>query len=101
MSDIVAWLRERSTVFHLAYIGHELREAADEIECLRAELAEAKRDAARYRWLRIRVASLEIMVEADAVSMLVKFIDRPWWPIDSTRTAAFEKVIDAAMKGDK
>lgn len=39
MSDIVAWLRERSHVFHLAYIGPELREAADEIERLRAENA--------------------------------------------------------------
>lgn len=96
MSDIVAWLRERSTVFHLAYIGHELREAADEIERLRAELAAAKRDAERYRWLRgdcpdhsIRWAQWEVRTWL-----------APQWTSD-LRFTHLDVAIDAAMKGDR
>lgn len=37
-------------------------EAADALACLETELAEAKRDAVRYRWLRIFPHNLELSV---------------------------------------
>ena len=54
MDDITRQLRESCFCEgrHLCWRPCELCRAADEIERLRAELAECKRDAERYRWLR-------------------------------------------------
>ena len=55
MSDIVERLRAAANGHPAAEISwphRVLHDAADEIERLRARLAEAERDAARYRWLR-------------------------------------------------
>lgn len=66
-----------------------LHDAAEEITRLRAELAECKQDAERYRWLRdkCRDGSLTI-ARADDWSL------HPWSGDD------IDKEIDAARKGE-
>ena len=48
-----------------------LAEAADEIARLRSELAEVKRDAKRYRWLRRARMNVDVVVRADEDSVWI------------------------------
>ena len=64
---------------------YDRREAADEITRLRAELAEARRDAERYRWLRIsRPLTLSLCLDTA-----------------TTVDAALDAAIDAAIAAEK
>lgn len=82
MTDIVERLRFLGS--GEPFRGALMCEAADEIERLRAELAAAKRDAERYRWLRDKAGN-------SIMRRLMGSAIPPKW----------DDMIDEAMKGDK
>ena len=61
-----------------------IRSLASQVERLEAELAAAKKDAERYRWLRLN-AYVDVM----------KSLPR----IEGVQTMMFDNTIDAAIKG--
>ena len=66
-----------------------LRDAAKEIERLRAELAACKADAERYRWLR---------AERDSAIVFMHINGEPVWR--DPRGDELDAAIDAARKGE-
>ena len=63
----------------------EEEHANREIERLRAELAECKRDAERYRWLRRARMNVDVLVREDEDSV---WIDMHGWDLDAYVDAA-------------
>ena len=59
--------------------------ADDEISRLRAELAECKRDAERYRWLRRARMNVDVLVREDEDSV---WLDMHGWDLDAYVDAA-------------
>lgn len=57
--DEIKELKESDKTKHQAYVARDWENATlrDEIAQLRAELAEAKKDAARYQWIRHRTSA--------------------------------------------
>ena len=70
-----------------------LAEAADEIARLRSELAEVKRDAKRYRWLRDDCGGFEVTVREENEDGYESWV--AGYPAEELDAA-----IDAARKGE-
>ena len=94
MGDIVERLRFLGS--GEPFRGALMCEAADEIERLRAELAAAKRDAERYRWLRGDCPDHSIRWTQWEVRTWLA----PQWTSD-LRFTHLDVAIDAAMKGGR
>ena len=87
MNDIVERAREEAALCRAETaddIAALLDALADEIERLRAELAAAKRDAERYRWLRDKAGN----------SIMRRLMD-------SAIPPEWDDMIDEAMKGEE
>ena len=56
-----------------------------ELQCLRAELVEYKRDAERYRWLRRARMNVDVLVREDEDSV---WLDMHGWDLDAYVDAA-------------
>lgn len=70
--------------------GRLMNDAADEIERLRARVAELEADAARYRWLRKARENWYVLYRDDEDS---NWIDVHGWDLDA---AILDAAIDAA-----
>lgn len=102
MTDIVERLRESADEVeefpHPTYCDHlhvafkVSREAADEIESLRTQLAAAQKDAARYRWLR--------EADPDEGPAVMEHHCNDWgkWYYIALHQVELDTAIDAAMQ---
>lgn len=92
MGDIVERLRFLGS--GEPFRGALMCEAADEIERLRAELAAAKLNAERYRWLRDH-----LWAQSSTKIYVLPIV----WNVDNRGRAGdnMDAAIDAAVKGDK
>lgn len=85
--------------------GHLAACPFGQIDRLRAELAECKKDAERYRWLRENVTYHDIDhdydVEIRNVPVLAQVSNRLWYhATDDVTSETLDDLIDAARKGE-
>jgi hypothetical protein len=98
--------REMDIYAHKFVLASVAKELERELAAAQAELAEAKRDAARYRWLRQRMEARELesmrgdVRPALQVRLGAAFLDVTPIPHDSIM-AELDAAIDAAMKEAK
>lgn len=79
-------IRQSLSTGHGDTVADLVREMEPQVERLRAELAECKRDAMRYRWLR------QFLLKADDTT----FTFRP--NVSEATPELFDSTIDAALK---
>lgn len=85
-----AALHEQLTDDEQQQWGRDLREAADTIDSLRAQVAALEQDAKRYRWLRDKARSVDWTEAINGWS---------WTQHCRIGAQGMDAAIDAAMKG--